>query len=111
MSVRNEHSFTCGGGASLVLQGDQREVDTFPPQELAVGPSLHRLPVLKAHNHVCVPDGGEAVGDGNGGPASAHLHSSRVTEVWLSISAQISSCVSHLVQGFLDHSLALVVQG
>lgn len=99
---RNEASdvsFTCGGGVgvALVLQGDQREVDTFPLQEFAVSPSLHRPSVLKADNHVCVPDGGEAVGDGDGGPARAHLHSLPVVEVgglFFSISAHTSLTLS-----------------
>lgn len=98
-SDASEVSSTCGGGVgvALVLQGDQREVDTFPLQELTVGPSLHRLSVLKAHDHVCVPDGGEAVGDGNGGPARAHLHSLGVIEVFAfnrcsDVLARLSPC-------------------
>lgn len=81
-AVNNEHGFTCGcAGVALVLQRDQRKVDAFPLQELTVSPPLHRPSMLKANNHVCVPDGGEAVGNGDGRPARAHLHSVGVIEV------------------------------
>lgn len=105
MSVNCSLGVTCGcAGVALVLQGDQREVDAFPLQELTVSPPLHRLSVLKANNHVCVPDGGEPVGNGNGCPACAHLHSLVVIEVsfhteWL--------CRFESVVGFLSTFLTL----
>lgn len=58
--------FWFGHVRPLVLQGDEGEVDPLSLQELAVCPALHRLAVLEPDDDVCVPDGGEAVCDGDG---------------------------------------------
>lgn len=63
----------CSRILTLVLQGDQGEVDTLPLHEVSVHPSLHGSPVLKADDHVSVTDGGESMCYGDGGSTHASL--------------------------------------
>lgn len=53
------------------LDGVQLGVPSGPCQELLMGTDLHNLPLLQNHDPMSLPDGGEPVGDDEGG-ASLH---------------------------------------
>ena len=62
-------------------------INAAPRQQFPVPPRLHNLPVVEHQDHVRVLNGGETMGDANGGPP---FH--------------------EFVQRGLDHALGFVVQ-
>lgn len=55
------------------LHGHQRVINPLLFHQLAVTSHFHDFPFVKAGDDICVPDGGESVGDYNGGSTQTHL--------------------------------------
>lgn len=57
------------------LHGHQTVVDSLLFHQLPVRPQLHDLTVTETADDVCILDGGEAVGDHDGGATHTDLRS------------------------------------
>lgn len=64
---RSEHGHAC------YLHGHQGVIDPLLLHQLAVSAQFHDFSLVKARNDICVPDGGESVGDNDGGSTESHL--------------------------------------
>lgn len=58
---------------SFHLCGHQSVIHPLLLHQLAVSAQFHDFPFIEAGNDVCVPDGGQPVGNNDGGSTKSHL--------------------------------------
>ena len=67
-------------GCAYQLSGDELSVEAALLQQLLVIPLLHQIPIIEHHDSIGATDGGQAVGDHEGG-APFHQALQRVADL------------------------------